>query len=106
MPYSNRIYTTFGDVRATKEQKEILNNLGIYEQLSKMHFGITGDPFAEEAQTHEDLVFTDLYKIILDGNYIIGVVLQDKDTKQQKWLFTNISSWEQAGRIFIRLEMK
>ena len=106
VPYSNRIYTTFGDVRATKEQKEILNNLGIYEQLNKMHFGITGDPFAEEAQTHEDLVFTDLYKIILDGNYIIGVVLQDKETKQQTWLFNNISSWEQSGNVFIRLEMK
>ena len=106
VPYSNRIFTQFGDVRATAEQKEILSNLGIYEQLSKMQFGITGDPFADEAQTHEDVVFADLYKIIMDGNYIIGIVLQDKETKQQTWLFNNISSWEQLGNVFIRLEMK
>lgn len=106
VPYSNRIYTSFGDVRATEEQRKVLNNLGIYEQLKRMHLAITGDPFNDEAQVHEEIVFTDLYKIILDGNYIIGVVLQDKETKQQTWLFTNISSWEPLGNAFIRLEMK
>lgn len=106
VPYSNHIYTKFGDVRATEEQRNTLNGLGIYEQLKQMHFALTGDPFEEAAQDHAELVFADLYKIIMDGNYIIGVVLQDKETKQQTWLFTNISSWEQLGNRFIRLEMK
>jgi hypothetical protein len=106
VPYSNRIYTQFGDIRATADQRNRLNGLGIYDQLKQMHFGITGDPFSEEAQEYEDLVFTDLYKIIMDGNYIIGVVLQDAETKKQTWLFTNISSWENTGNRFIRLEMK
>ena len=106
VPYSNRIYTRFGDVRATEEQRGTLKNLGIYAQLEKMNFALTDDPFDENAKEHADLVFADLYKIIMDGNYIIGVVLQDKETKQQTWLFTNITSWEPLGNRFIRLEMK
>lgn len=106
VPYSSHIYTKFGDVRATEEQRETLSNLGIYDQLKQMHFALTGDPFDENPQAHADLVFTDLYKIIMDGNYIIGVVLQDSETKQQTWLFTNIKSWEPLGNRFIRLEMK
>jgi len=106
VPYSSHIYTKFGDVRATEEQRETLSNLGIYDQLKQMHFALTGDPFTEEAQDYAELIFTDLYKIIMDGNYIIGVVLQDSETKQQTWLFTNIKSWEPLGNRFIRLEMK
>ena len=109
VPYSNRIYTQFGDVRTTVEQRNILGGLGIYEQLKKMHFATTENPLEDAAEAHEELVFEDLYKIIMDGNYIIGVVLQDKETKIQTWLFTNIASWEPRGADnskWIRLEMK
>ncbi len=106
VPYSNRIFSSFGDVRANEDQKATLTGLGIYDQLKKMHFAVTDNPMEDDAKAYEELVFTDLYKIVMDGNYIIGVVLQDKETKQQTWLFTNISSWEPSQDRFVRLEMK
>lgn len=109
VPYSNRIYTRFGDIRATKEQREILNGCGIYEQLAKFQFATTSNPLEEEVEAYEELVFQDLYKIVMDGNYIVGVVLQDKETKVQTWLFVNRSMWEPRNgdnSRWIRLTMK
>jgi hypothetical protein len=100
---------SYGDVRATKEQREALNGLGIYQQLEKFRFALTSNPLEDEAEDYANLVFTDLYKIIMDGNYIIGVVLQDKETKMQTWLFSNISTWEPLAGDHskcMRLEMK
>ncbi len=109
VPYSNRIFMRFGDVRATEEQRTVLNGLGIYAQIKKMQFATTENPTEEAAQAYEDLVFEDLYKIIMDGNCIVGVVLRDKETKVQTWLFTKRTSWEPRNgdnSKWIRLEMK
>ena len=109
VPYSSRIYTHFGAVRATEDQKKTLQGCNLYDQLKKMQLATTDNPLEDAAQGREDVVFENLYKIIMDGNYIIGVVLQDKETKVQTWLFTNVSSWEPLNgdnSQWIRLEMK
>lgn len=109
VPYSNKIFNSFGDVRATEEQREVLYNLGIYKQLEHFHFATTGNPEEAKAEAYEEINFRDLYKIIMDGNYIIGVVLQDKETKVQTWLFANKDMWEPRNGDFsrwIRFEMK
>lgn len=109
VPYSYKIFSQFGDVRLTQEQKQQVHKPNLYAQLAEMSFAITSDPEKEAAEVCEDIVFEDLYKIVLDGNFTIGVVLRNKDTKQNTWLFINKTEWvphPNRPGTWIRMELK
>ena len=93
VPYSYRIYSRFGDIRLNAEQNAILHKPNLHAQLSKLNYSVTSDPEKGEIDTYEEIVFEKLYKIVMDGNYIIGVVLRDEETKVLTWLFINSEEW-------------
>ena len=93
VPYSHKIYSQYGDVRLTSEQKQMVYKPNLYEQLATLNFVLTADPESEEPESCEEIVFEDLYKIVLDGNFIIGVVLRNKETRENTWLFINKPEW-------------
>lgn len=109
VPYSYKIYSEFGDVRLTPEQKKQLYKPSLYEQLDTLTIAVASDDTGSKIDSYEDLVFEDLYKIVMDGNFTIGVVLRNSDTKEETWLFVNSDAWEQHpgdGNKWIRLQMK
>lgn len=109
VPYSYKIFTEFGDVRLTGEQKQATYKPNLYEQLARLTFATTSDSGNEDAENREDIVFEDLYKIVLDGNFIIGVVLRNKETKENTWLFINKPEWvahPSKADTFIRIEIR
>lgn len=93
VPYSYKIYSKFGDVRLKEEQLPYIYKHNLYEQLAALTFAVTSDSESNDVEKYEDLVFEDLYKIILEGNYTIGVVLKNKETKEESWLFVNKDQW-------------
>jgi len=93
VPYSYKIFSQYGDVRLTAEQKQAVYKPNLYEQLKAMTFAVSSDNQAEAAEGFEDIVFEDLYKIVMEGNFIIGAVLRNKETKENTWLFINKNEW-------------
>lgn len=109
VPYSYKIFSTYGEVRLKDEQKKIMYKPNLYEQLATLNYVLTDDPENDEITSREEIVFEDLYKIVLDGNFVIGVVLKDKETKELTWLFVNQKEWKPCpGRDgqWIGLELK
>lgn len=109
VPYSYKIFSTYGEVRLKDEQKKIMYKPNLYEQLATLNYVLTDDPENGEITSREEIVFEDLYKIVLDGNFVIGVVLKDKETKEPTWLFVNQKEWKPCpGRDgqWIGLELK
>lgn len=109
VPYNYKIYSTFGDVRLNSEQKSILYKPNLYEQLASLNYAVTSRPELGEVDSCEEIIFENLYKIVLDGNYTIGVVLKDKATKELTWLFVNKDEWlPYPGRkgSWLRLELR
>jgi len=109
VPYSYKIFSQYGDVRLTAEQKQSVYKPNLYEQLATLHFAVTSDAEKEDAEKHEEIVFEDLYKIVLDGNFVIGAVLRNKETKENTWLFINRPEWiphPVRENTWIRMEIK
>lgn len=109
VPYSYKIYSKFGDVRLKDEQRVSVYKPNLYEQLAAMTFAVTSDPEKDVTEKYEDLVFEDLYKIVLEGNYTIGVVLRNPETKEESWLFLNLDQWTphpSESKKWLKLEIK
>lgn len=93
VPYSYKIYSKFGDVRLKDTQRAAVYKPNLYEQLATLNFSVTSDPEKEDVEHYQELIFEDLYKIILEGNHTIGVVLKNKESKEESWLFINNDKW-------------
>ncbi len=109
VPYSYKIYSQYGDVRLSADQKQAVYKPNLYEQLAMLNFAVTSDPDREDPESCEEIVFEDLYKIILDGNFVIGAVLRNKETKENTWLFINKDEWvlhPVKENTWIRMEIK
>lgn len=109
VPYSYKIYSTFGEVRLNEEQKKIMYKPNLYGQLAALNYVLTSNPEEGEIVSREELVFEDLYKIVLDGNFVIGVVLGNKETKELTWLFVNEDEWKPypgKENQWLKLELK
>lgn len=94
VPYSNRIFTRFGNVRLKPEVSKVISGKPLKEQLAHLKYAVTSDPTKEEAEGFESIPFEGLYKIILDGNAVIGVVLTGETREKDTWLFINKTAWE------------
>lgn len=94
VPFSNRIFTRYGNVRLDGEMHKAINGKPLKEQLSHFKYAVTSDPTKEDAEEYLDIQFENLYKIIMDGNCIIGVVLTGDSRETDTWLFANKHNWE------------
>lgn len=109
VPYSYKIFSTYGEVRFKDDQKAIMRKPNLYEQLATLNYELTDDAGTGEIASREEIVFEDLYKIVLDGNFVIGVVLKNKETKELTWLFVNKDEWlphPEKESLWIRIKIK
>jgi len=109
VPYSYRIFTRFGEVRLAPEVKKVINGLPLREQLARVRFAKTSNPMEEKAEGYIDVQFEDLYKIIMDGNSMIGVVLKSDSRETDTWTFLATGAWEQyngSSDTWVRMELR
>lgn len=94
VPYSNRIFTRFGNVRLAPKMKKVIDGKPLKEQLAHFKFAVTSDPTKDEPEEFMVVPFEGLYKIVLDGNSVIGMVLTGESRDKDTWLFASKTIWE------------
>jgi len=109
VPYSYHIYTRFGNVLPKDSVKKVINGKPLKEQLSHLKYAVTSNPAEDAAEEYLNVKFEDIYKIILNGNCVIGVVLTGDTRDNDTWLFIDSSGWEQHRNMqdkWIRIEFQ